>query len=128
VTVRLPLETRYNDYDTKGHVNNALYLTYFEMARVRAWLDVVGGDPDAPFILAEATVRFVKPANIGIPLGIEIETSEIRTRAWVWRYRVLDMRDESLVAEGSTVQVMYDYAAGSPVPIPAHIREGLGRL
>lgn len=120
--MRMLLEPRYNDYDTKGHVNNAVYLTYFEMARVRAWIDVVGGGHDAPFILAEATVRFVKPAHIGIPLGIELETTEIRTKAWVWRYRVLDMRDESVVAEGSTVQVMYDYEAGATVAIPPDVR------
>lgn len=123
--MRFPLEPRYNDYDTKGHVNNAVYLTYFEVARVRAWRDVVGGAADAPFILAEAQVRFVKPAHIGIPLAIEVETVEIRTRAWVWRYRILDARDDSLVAEGRTVQVMYDYAAGNPIPIPPDIRERL---
>jgi acyl-CoA thioester hydrolase len=123
--MRFPLEPRYNDYDTKGHVNNAVYLTYFEIARVRAWRDVVRGEPDAPFILAEATVRFARPAHIGVPLAIEVETTEIRTKAWVWRYRVLDGRDDALIAEGSTVQVMYDYAAGATVPIPAEVRARL---
>lgn len=123
--MRFTLEPRYNDYDTKGHVNNAIYLTYFEIARVRAWLDVVRGDADAPFILAEATVRFVRPAHIGVPLVMEVETAEIRTKAWVWRYRVLDGRDDALIAEGSTVQVMYDYAAGATVPIPADVRARL---
>jgi acyl-CoA thioester hydrolase len=126
--VRFRLETRYNDYDTKGHVNNAVYLTYFEVARVRAWRDVVGGGPDAPFILAEATVRFLKPAHVGIPLAIEVATIEVRTKAWVWRYRVLDARDDTLVAEGTTVQVMYDYAAGSTMPIPAAVRERLAAV
>lgn len=126
--MRVPLEPRYNDYDTKGHVNNAVYLTYFEMARVRAWLDVVGGEPDAPFILAEATVRFRKPAHLGVPLGVEIATTEIRTRAWVWQYRVFDQRDDSTVAEGSTVQVMFDYGKGEPVAIPDAVRERLGRV
>lgn len=123
--MRFALEPRYNDYDTKGHVNNAVFLTYFEIGRVRVWLDVVRGDPDAPFILAEATVRFVRPARIGVPLALEVETAEIRTKAWVWRYRVLDARDDSLVAEGSTVQVMYDYAADCTVPIPPDVRARL---
>ena len=46
----------------------------------------------------------------------------------MWRYRVLDARDDRLVAEGETVQVMYDYAAGRTVPIPAGMREGLARV
>lgn len=128
MTVRIPLEPRYNDYDTKGHVNNAVYLTYFEVARARAWLDAVGGTEDFPFILAEATVRFVKPAHIGVPLAVEIETAEVRTKAWVWRYRVLDVRDDSVVAEGSTAQVMYDYDAGATVAIPPGVRTRLGAI
>lgn len=123
--MRFALEPRYNDYDTKGHVNNAVYLTYFEIGRVRAWRDVVQGGADAPFILAEATVRFVRPAHLGVPLALEVETTEIRTKAWVWRYRVRDARDDALIAEGSTVQVMYDYAAGATMPIPADVRARL---
>jgi acyl-CoA thioester hydrolase len=126
--VRFRLETRYADYDTKGHVNNAVYLTYFEVARVKAWLDAVRGSADAPFIIAEATVRFLRPAMIGTPLDVEITTSEVRTKAWVWRYRILDGRNDALVAEGETVQVMYDYAAGRSVEIPADVRAGLATV
>jgi acyl-CoA thioester hydrolase len=126
--VRFRLETRYADYDTKGHVNNAVYLTYFEVARGKAWLDAVHGGPDAPFILAEATVRFLRPAMIGTPLDVEITTSEVRNKAWVWRYRILDARDDALVAEGETVQVMYDYEAHKSVEIPADVRAGLTRV
>ena len=126
--MRFRLETRYADYDTKGHVNNAVYLTYFEVARIRAWLDAVGGSPDAPFIIAEATVRYARPAMIGVPLDVEVTTTEVRNRAWVWRYRVLDARDDALVAEGQTVQVMYDYATGRSVEIPADVRAGLARV
>jgi acyl-CoA thioester hydrolase len=126
--VRVRLATRYADYDTKGHVNNAVYLTYFEVAREKAWLDAVHGSPDVPFIVAEATVRYVRPAMIGTPLDIEITTPEVRTKAWVWRYRVLDARNDAIVAEGQTVQVMYDYTAGRSVEIPADIRAALANV
>ena len=123
--MRFPLATRYADYDTKGHVNNALYLTYFEMARHLLWVERFGEDPDFPFILAEATVRFVSQARIGDPLAVEITPGEIRNRSWVWHYRVLDARDERVVAEGSTVQVMYDYAERRAIAIPETMRSRL---
>ena len=125
---RYPIATRYADYDTKGHVNNAVFLTYFELARERAWLEVVGGSPDFPFILAEATVRYASEAKIGEPLAVEIATTEVRTKAWVWRYRIVDPRDDRLVAEGSTVQVMFDYAAGRTTAIAPALRERLRRV
>jgi acyl-CoA thioester hydrolase len=125
--MRFALQTRFNDYDSKGHVNNAVYLTYFELGRVHAWL-AAGGEVDGDFILAEAKISYRSPALMGDPLDLEVTTAEIRTKAWVWRYRILDPRDERLVAEGETVQVMFDYETRKTVPIPPAIREGLGRV
>lgn len=126
--MRLPLHTRYSDYDSKGHVNNAAYLTYFEIARAAAWVDLVGGDADFPFVVAAAAVRYATPARLGEPLDVEVDAGEVRTKAWVWRYRVLERTTGRLVAEGETTQVMYDYAAHASVPIPAALRERLTRL
>ena len=124
--MRFALQTRLNDYDSKGHVNNAVYLAYFEIGRVQAWI-AAGGDVDADFILAEAKISYRSPAMMGDPLDLEVTTAEIRNRAWVWRYRILDSRDDRLVAEGETVQVMFDYASRTTVPIPEAIRDGLTR-
>ena len=84
----LPLATRYTDYDTKGHVNNAVYLTYFEMARAHAWRELLGLPDEPSFILADATVRYLSAAMIGDQLEIEMRAGEIRTKAWVWEYTI----------------------------------------
>ena len=72
--MKFPLATRYSDYDTKGHVNNAFFLTYFEAAKHLLWREVWKRHPDPPFVVAEATVRFLSPAMIGEPLEIDIST------------------------------------------------------
>jgi acyl-CoA thioester hydrolase len=123
--MRFRLETRYNDYDTKGHVNNAVFLTYFEIAREKAWVGALNRGDDPPFILAEATIRYVSQARLGEALDIEVTTTEVRTKAWVWGYRVIAVLDERLVAEGSTVQVMFDYEARRTTAIPDDLRAAL---
>lgn len=123
--MRIPVATRYADYDTKAHVNNAVYLTYFEMARHHAWVDRMGFDADFPFVVAEATVRYVSQAMIGEPLDIELATTEVRTKAWVWSYVLRATRDDRVVAEGRTVQVMFDYENGRTIPIPDDVRARL---
>lgn len=120
--MRVVLETRYSDYDIRGHVNNATFLTYFEMARRHVWDAFAGLTADFNFIIHEAHIRYVSQAKLGDPLAIDVTTTEIRTKAWVWSYRVVDTRDERLVAEGSTVQVMYDYEAQRSMPIPEALR------
>jgi acyl-CoA thioester hydrolase len=125
--MRISLQTRYSDYDSKGHVNNAVYLTYFELGRIHAWA-AAGGQLDGDFIVAEAKITYRSPAMMGDPLELEVTTSEVRNKAWVWRYQIFDARDQRLVAEGETVQVMYDYADRRTVAIPATVREGLARV
>ena len=120
--MKFSLATRYSDYDTKGHVNNALYLTYFEAAKHMLWRDVWKQNADPPFVVAEATVRFLSPAMIGEPLEIDISTREIRNRSWTWQFRVTHAPDGRVVAEGSTVQVYYDYVAKQAIPIPDDVR------
>lgn len=124
--MRIPLQLRYNDYDERGHVNNAVYLTYFELARMAAW-EATGRGGEPGFILAEARVSYRSPAMLGEALAVEVSLGELRTKAWVWRYRVVSTSDERLVAEGETTQVMYDYASRATIPIPDALREALAR-
>ena len=124
--IRVPIQLRYNDYDDRGHVNNAVYLTYFELGRVAAW-QAIAGDTGMSFILASAQVSYRSPAVPGDPLAVEIATGEVRTKAFTWRYRVVDARDDRLVAEGETTQVVYDYEAQQSVAIPGALREALLR-
>jgi acyl-CoA thioester hydrolase len=135
--LRFPLATRYSDYDTKGHVNNAVYLTYFEWARVQAWqvhvttrAGLSGADAsDPPLIVAEARVQYVSPANIGVPLAIEISVKEIRTKGFSFSYRIVASgENDRLVAEGETVQVAYDYSVGRTMPIPPALRQALEEM
>lgn len=129
--LRFPVVTRYSDYDTKGHVNNAVYLTYFESARVDALREQLsrttnGRDAaDPPVIVAEARIKYVSQAKIGDPLEIEISVGEIRTKGFSFHYRIVDARDDRLVAEGETVQVAYDYTARRTMAIPPELRAGL---
>ena len=124
--IRIPIQLRYNDYDDRGHVNNAVYLTYFELGRMEAWR-VMGEGHEPSFLVAEARVIYRSPAMLGDPLAVEVETSDIRNKAWVWKYRVLDSRDDRLIAEGETTQVMYDFASRVSVPIPDALRAALAR-
>ena len=122
--MRVPLQLRYNDYDDRGHVNNAVYLTYFELGRMEAWR-LLGEGHEPSFVVAEARVTYRSPAMLGDPLAVEVATGEIRDKAWVWKYRVVDVRDDRLVADGETTQVMYDFAARRSVPIPGPLRAAL---
>ena len=56
---RVAIETRFRDLDAIGHVNNAVYLTYVETARVGYWLQVQHG-----FILGDALSRVAAAQSV----------------------------------------------------------------
>jgi acyl-CoA thioester hydrolase len=134
VPVRVPLQVRWRDLDALGHVNNAVYLTYFEQARM-GYIGAVAGDMplvdgrtplprDFQFILAEVTCRYRSPATLADRLFAEIWVSSVGRKSFVFDYHISDEGSGRLIAEGCSTQVWYDYAAGEsrPVPEPAVLR------
>lgn len=117
---------RFRDCDAYQHVNNAVYLTYFEEAR-GAWFTRF--QPGAtsiqqfPFILASAQVDFKSPARYGERLSVSLAVGEIRSRSWEFVYEI--RAGERLVAAGKTVQVAYDYGSGTAIAIPPDLRRAL---
>ena len=129
---RHPIEIRYNDTDALGHVNNAVYFSYFEMARSGYYLAVVGHPfgtgPDAErrtFVIAEAHIAYRQPAFYGEPLSCATRVGWVGRSAFSFEYRLeveaSDLGTARVVADGSTVQVFYDLERGRPMRTPADL-------
>jgi acyl-CoA thioester hydrolase len=127
------LEVRFRDCDPMGHVNNAVYLTYLEQARFAHWRALWGFGGEGPrtdepgVILARAEIDYHRPARYGDQLEVRISVASIGRSSFTYEYEVID-QSSMVVADARTVQVMYDYASGRPVPIPDGIRALLGTL
>ncbi len=108
---RATIDIRFRDTDALGHVNNAVYLTYFESARI-AYLSAVYGRPltslDLSLVVAEAHCRYRSAAVFGERLVVEVATVGLRSRAFELSYRVSVEEGGRLIAEGSTVQVAFN--------------------
>jgi acyl-CoA thioester hydrolase len=120
------IEVRFRDCDPLGHVNNAAYLTYLEQARLFYWRSMWGFGSEAAaalpgVIMARAEIDYKRPAKYGQLLDVRIGLAGIGRTSFTYDYEVVDEAGE-VVAAARTVQVMYDYAAATPVPIPADIR------
>jgi acyl-CoA thioester hydrolase len=124
-----PITVTFRDMDALGHVNNAVYLTYMEHARIGYGLQLVGGESlgDLAFIVAEATVTYLRPAYYGEQLEVGVRVSEIGTKSFVMEYDLRRRGDGEQIARGRTVQVWYDYERGRSVPVPDAFREAVAR-
>jgi acyl-CoA thioester hydrolase len=120
------LDVRFRDCDPMGHVNNAVYLTYLEQARLAQWRSLWGfGEPDAAdapgVILARAEIDYRLPSRFGDVLEVRIGLAALGRTSFTYEYEIVDQAGR-LVATARSVQVMYDYGASRPVPIPDGIR------
>ena len=126
-TVVHEIVPRFRDTDAMGHINNAVYVTYLEVARQVYWarLDAHSDYRRVPFILAHVTVDFRSEALVSEVLESGIRLAWIGDRSFSFEYRIRERTSRRTVVEGSTVQVCYDYAARRTLPMPAELRRSL---
>jgi acyl-CoA thioester hydrolase len=118
----LPVAVRFRDLDAFGHVNNAVYLTYCEMARVAYFHTLLGVvTPDeVSFILARAEVDYRLPVELTDRLEVRVRAVEVGGKSFTLAYQMVVLRDgvERVACDGRSVQVCYDSAARHSVPVP----------
>jgi len=116
---------RFRDTDAMGHVNNAVFLTYLEQARIAYLrsLGVLEGPLQLAMILARVEIDFRAQAWPGEQLEIGVRPARFGTKSFDLEYEV--RADGRVVAEAKTVLVGFDYVANNSVELPAEWREAL---
>src|SRR3954464_807003 len=100
-----------------GHVNNAVYSTYLEQARI----GVLGGLD--PFILARVEIDFRDELRAGEEVKVLTRCARVGTKSFDLEHEL--HADGRLVAEAKSVLVGYDYEAARSVPLSDELRRKL---
>jgi acyl-CoA thioester hydrolase len=101
-----------------GHVNNAVFSTYLEEARI----DVLGGLE--AFILARVEIDFRSQLRAHEEVEVRTRCSRVGTRTFDLEHEL--RAGDRVVAEAKSVLVAYDYAGEASVPVPEELRRRLG--
>ena len=131
--VTFPIRPRFRDTDAMGHLNNAVYVTYFEVARAEYWRHMTGTTQydQVPFILAHTTIDFRSPAYVSEVLEVGIRVARLGNKSFDCEYRIEEQTTGRLICEGRSVQVIFDYKLGKAYPLPeplaAQVRAFEGR-
>lgn len=116
---------RFRDLDAMGHVNNAVFLTYIESARV-AFLQHLGAAAtleDMSIIVARIEIDFRAPVGFGDEVEVSVHASRFGDKSFDLDYEL--RVDSEVVAQAKSVLVSYDYGKGEAVELPAEWREKL---
>ena len=117
-------EVAFRDLDAFGHVNNAVYLTYLENARVTYMRDVLGVDSlsDLLVIVASVKIDFRSRASLGETLEVGSRVTRLGEKSFDLDHEIRGPGDR-LVAAAHTVLVAFDYEQDAAISVPVEWRE-----
>lgn len=121
------IQIRFVDLDQFGHVNNAIYLSYLEIARL-PYFDEIIGEIDwlnEGIILAKAEIDYLIPILLKDHIEVKTWCSRIGSKSFDLSYHIvkLEKETETIVAKAKTVMVCFNYSKQQSIEIPAGWKE-----
>jgi acyl-CoA thioester hydrolase len=131
VTLNLPVA--WGEMDAFSHVNNTVYLRWFESARiayfVKAGMLERRNDDGVGPILARAAIDFRRPVTFPDRISVSARVPELRNTSFSMVYRITsEGHGGAIVAEGDSVVVMINYRTGEKVPLSDQLRQMIAGL
>lgn len=120
------IETRFADFDMMGHVNNATYFTYMEIARAKYWNHAIQWDwKKTGVVIAQASLDYILPVFMDDKVSIYVRTSRIGQSSFDLEYLLVKLVNgqEEICNKGKTICVAFDYASKRSFPIPREEKE-----
>lgn len=128
--LEVDIAVAWGDMDAFRHVNNTVYLRWFETARI-AWLEKVDF-PEAEGklgpILRTAFVEYLAPVRYRDKIRAKVRTKKVGNTSVTLEYELTSEEQKAaVVAKGETVVVLIDYEKGAAVPLPDDARARITR-
>lgn len=125
-----PIQIRWKDLDALGHVNNAVFITYFELARGHYMPTACPGWDwhKHMFLIANVQVDYKKEVRLTTrDTKVYLRTKEMGTKSFVLEYMLASEVDgEQIIhATGSTTQIMFDIKTRTTIEIADWVRKAL---
>ena len=123
-----PVKIRFRDLDAFGHVNNAVYFTFMEMARVDYFTQSAWQAQRISFAVlhrGRSDLPVQSALQLDTPLIVQVRVSRLGNSSFDMEYRFVDESGGAVLATGRTVQVTFDYTANRSVPLPEEWRAAI---
>ena len=118
-----PIQVRYSDFDMLGHINNATFVTYFEVARLYYFLEIGWTLNDVSNVVAHLDIDFMTPILPQQEVYCRVRTTSLGSKSFQMNYELYSKKEDIIFARAHSVQVCFEKKSGKTVAIPEHIHE-----
>lgn len=123
------IQVRFSDLDILAHVNNSVYLTYFEMARVDYFVQLLGHAWDWKkfgVVLKKNEIEYHRSVVLYDEPIIEIFCTHVGTKSFILEYE-LRVKGE-IYTTGSSVMVCFNSETQQTIEVPEYMRQALEKI
>ena len=122
----------WSDMDLYGHVNNAVFFRWFELARME-YLSrsrfIESYDRDGiGAILYSTSCRFRRPVVHPDTVEIGTRVTEVGEDRFTMEYLARSTAQDAVVGEGSAIVVSFDYRTNVKTALPAPVRAAIREI
>ena len=121
---KIPVQVRFSDIDILGHINNSVYLTFFDLAKADYFTTVTGRPVEkGELLLAIVNINcnFYSPGYFREELVVASRVKSISQRAVVLEQRLYNPESGDVKCIATTVMAGFDPATAAGVEIPDEI-------
>lgn len=122
-----PIDVRYGDLDSQGHVNNARYLTYIEQARVAYLVELGLFDgrhfDQMPVIVADIHISYLTQIEFNQTVDTKVRVTRIGNKSITFEEVITNLAGDIVFARAEVIVVAYDYLEKKSIPVPVEWRK-----
>jgi acyl-CoA thioester hydrolase len=130
--VVIDIPVAWGEMDAFQHVNNIVYLRYFESARIAyferlklmEFMNQTGIGP----ILASVQCKFKIPLTYPDTVSVGTRISKVEPDRFVMEYWIVSHKHQKIAAEGEGVIVSFNYQESKKAPLPEEIKQRIAEL
>lgn len=128
------IQTRWNDNDKYGHINNAVYYMYFDTVVNNVLIDndllpLVGDDGGKSIgLVVDTGCQYFSSLSYPETLRVGVRVGKLGTSSVRYELALFSQDSDTAAAQGHFVHVYVDETTRKPKPISIRMREVLGRL
>lgn len=124
----VPVQLRFNDTDALGHVNNSVYLSFYDLGKTAYFEAIQKGkmiQKDVDIVVAHIDVDFISPVFLSDEIAVQTRVESIGNKSFSLKQRIVDLNSGQEKCICRTVMVGFDFQNNCTKPISEKWRHSI---
>lgn len=127
----LPIQIRFNDIDALGHINNNVYLSYFDLGKTTYFENLRASYvswTDGIVVIARIEMDFIAPIFYKENIVVESKIVKIGNKSAVFSQQIRNTLTDEVKCVCTSVIVAYNPKTMTAMPVPQIWKDGISEF